>query len=54
MEQTKKFSTQEAIPFWRDERVLRILGQIIFLVAIVAFFYYIYKNFNNYLKKLHV
>ena len=44
MEQTKKFSTQEAIPFWRDERVLRILGQIIFLVAIVAFFYYIYNN----------
>jgi len=44
MEQTSKYSTQEAIPFWRDERVLRALGQILFLVVIVGFFYYIYNN----------
>ena len=44
MEQTNKYSTQEAIPFWRDERVLRVLGQIVFLVVIVGFFYYIYNN----------
>jgi len=44
MEQTKEYNTQEAIPFWRDERVLRVLGQVIFLVAVVAFFYYIYHN----------
>jgi len=44
MEQTSKYSTQEAIPFWRDERVLRVLGQILFLVVIVGFFYYIYNN----------
>ena len=42
MEQKK--SSQEAIPFWRDERILRILGQIIFLVAVASFFYYIYSN----------
>jgi len=44
MKQPNKYSTQEAIPFWRDERVLRVLGQIIFLVVIVVFFYYIYNN----------
>lgn len=44
MEQTEEYSTQEAIPFWRDERILRVLGQIVFLVVIVGFFYYIYNN----------
>jgi len=44
MDQTKKYGTEEAIPFWRDERVLRVLGQIIFLIVVVGFFYYIYNN----------
>ena len=44
MEQTKKYSTEETIPFWRDERVLRVLGQIIFLFVVIGFFYYIYNN----------
>ena len=39
-----KYSTEEAIPFWRDERVLRVLGQIFFLVFVVSFFYYLYNN----------
>ena len=39
-----KYSTEEAIPFWRDERVLRVLGQIVFLVFVVSFFYYLYNN----------
>ena len=39
-----KYSTEEAIPFWRDERVLRVLGQVIFLVVAVSFFYYLYNN----------
>lgn len=40
-----KYSTGEAsIPFWRDERVLRVLGQIVFLVFVVSFFYYLYNN----------
>ncbi|NOY99154.1 MAG: ABC transporter permease subunit [Chloroflexi bacterium] len=43
MEKTT-YSTKDAIPFWRDERVLRVLGQVIFLVAVVGFFYYIYSN----------
>ena len=44
MDQTKKYSTEEAIPFWRDERILRVLGQIIFLIVVVGFFFYIYNN----------
>lgn len=39
-----KYSTEEVIPFWRDERILRVLGQIAFLVATVSFFAYIYNN----------
>ena len=39
-----KYSTEEAIPFWRDERSLRILGQIAFLIVTVAFFAYLYNN----------
>ena len=39
-----KYSTEEAIPFWRDERILRVLGQVIFLVVVVGFFYYFYNN----------
>ena len=40
----EKYRTEEAIPFWRDERVLRVLGQVIFLVFVVGFFYYLYNN----------
>ncbi len=39
-----KYSTEESIPFWRDERVLRVLGQIIFLIAVVSFLAYLYNN----------
>ena len=39
-----KYSTEEAIPFWRDERVLRVLGQVVFLVVTVSVFYYLYNN----------
>ncbi len=39
-----EYSTEEAIPFWRDERILRILGQAVFLVVTVSFFAYLYNN----------
>jgi len=32
------------IPFWRDERILKILGQVVFAVAVVWFFSTIYQN----------
>ncbi|MBT7783478.1 MAG: ABC transporter permease subunit, partial [Anaerolineae bacterium] len=38
------YSTEEAIPFWRDERKLRVLGQVAFLIVTVAFFSYLYNN----------
>ncbi|MBT3389025.1 MAG: ABC transporter permease subunit [Chloroflexi bacterium] len=50
MEKTQ--TTQQAtIPFWRDERVLRVLGQIIFLIAVIVFGYYIYNNMITALAK---
>lgn len=41
---TKSKSSTEAIPFWRDERVLRVLGQVIFLLLVVFALYYIFNN----------
>jgi len=32
------------IPFWRDERILKILGQVIFAVAVLWFFSSIFQN----------
>ena len=39
-----KYNTEEAIPFWRDERILRILGQVVFFIVTIAFFSYLYRN----------
>jgi general L-amino acid transport system permease protein len=33
-----------AIPFWRDERILNILGQVAFVVALLLFASFIYRN----------
>jgi len=38
---------QQNIPFWRDERVLQILWQIIFLVLLVTAVYTLYSNMIN-------
>ncbi len=32
------------IPFWRDERILRLLGQVAFVLTVGAFGYFIYNN----------
>lgn len=32
------------IPFWRDERILKVLGQVIFAFAVVWFFFTIFQN----------
>ena len=34
----------EAVPFWRDERVLKWIAQIVFLVAVVVSLWYLYHN----------
>lgn len=36
--------TKNSIPFWRDERSLQILGQILFVVLLASFFFFIYSN----------
>lgn len=33
-----------AIPFWRDERVLQVLGQVAFAAAVIFFFYILVQN----------
>jgi general L-amino acid transport system permease protein len=40
-----------SIPFWRDERILKILGQIVFVVAVFLFFSFIYQNMKAGLAK---
>jgi general L-amino acid transport system permease protein len=36
--------SQSAIPFWRDERVLQILWQLIFVLGVAAFGYFLLNN----------
>jgi general L-amino acid transport system permease protein len=43
MEQMKD-NTTPSIPFWRDERILKVLGQIAFVAAVFLFFSFIYQN----------
>jgi general L-amino acid transport system permease protein len=40
-----------SIPFWRDERVLKILGQVIFVLAVLLFFSFIIQNMRAGLAK---
>jgi len=39
------------IPFWRDERSLQILGQVIFIVLLAFFLFFIYNNMQVGLQK---
>lgn len=34
----------QSVPFWRDERVLQAISQVVFLALVVAFGYYLYHN----------
>jgi general L-amino acid transport system permease protein len=40
-----------SIPFWRDERILKVLGQVSFVVAVLLFFSLIYQNMQAGLAK---
>jgi general L-amino acid transport system permease protein len=40
-----------SIPFWRDERVLKILGQVVFVLAVLVFFSFIFQNMRAGLAK---
>lgn len=42
---------QTTIPFWRDERILKVLGQIAFAVSVFLFFFFIYQNMRAGLAK---
>lgn len=47
----KSESPTTAIPFWRDERYLQILGQIVFIVAVLLVGYVISRNMVAGLRK---
>ncbi len=44
-------TSNPTIPFWRDERVLKILGQIAFVILVLLFFSYILQNMQAGLAK---
>lgn len=42
---------KSGIPFWRDERILRMLGQAAFVLAVIALGYSIYNNMLDGLRR---
>lgn len=40
----KDLSQKTTTPFWRDERILQIIGQIVFILAILLLFLFIFNN----------
>lgn len=51
MEEAQPSQIQKHIPLWQDERFLRILGQIVFLAAVVAFLGYLAYNMVSNLRQ---
>jgi general L-amino acid transport system permease protein len=40
-------NTQRAIPFWRDERVLNIAAQVLSVVLVAGFLWWVYSNVSS-------
>ena len=38
---------RSAVPFWRDERVLKVLGQIAFVVLVLAMGWWALSNYRE-------
>jgi general L-amino acid transport system permease protein len=51
METSIQRKDQPGTPLWRDERFLRVLGQIIFLIALFAILYFLAKNMVTNLRR---
>lgn len=49
---TTNTSEQQAIPFWRDERVINVISQIIAFSLVIAVLYALYRNMINELEAL--
>lgn len=45
-----KVASSQSIPFWRDIRVLRVIGQVLFLLIIAAGIWWLLNNLQNNLK----
>ncbi len=48
---THSTAQNSSIPFWRDERILRILGQVAFIFALGILGYFIYSNMIDGLRR---
>jgi general L-amino acid transport system permease protein len=44
MEQIRPFRLRSSLALWRDERVLRLAGQVVFLLILVGFLSYLARN----------
>ncbi len=42
----------QAVPFWRDERILKVIGQIIFAVVLILFVYFFVSNMLSGLERI--
>ncbi len=51
---TPSLSSQHSIPFWRDVRVLKVMAQIAFVIAIAIFAGFLYKNVHDNLEQQKV
>ena len=47
---SEKITSSHSIPFWRDIRVLRVIGQVLFLLIIAAGIWWLLNNLQNNLK----
>jgi general L-amino acid transport system permease protein len=47
---SKKVVSSQSIPFWRDIRVLRVIGQVLFLLIIAAGIWWLLNNLQTNLK----
>ena len=52
--QNKDQQQETTIPFWRDERILNVLGQIAFVIAVILLFGFIFQNMRAGLAKLGI
>ena len=54
MQKSQSVPSQESIPLWRDERVLRIIGQTLFLAILAFLFYSLARNMLDNLRQLGI
>ena len=49
---SRKVATSQSVPFWRDIRVLRVIGQVVFLLLIAGALWWLLNNLQNNLQAI--